>query len=69
MRLLGTAPADQMDIRRAAWVARCVGRSQAAPLTLDALTALAATLTPHRMQHGSRPAEAGRLPRRLSFPR
>jgi CRP-like cAMP-binding protein len=43
-RLLGTAAAGEMAIRQAAWVARCVGRGEAAPLTSEALTALAATL-------------------------
>jgi CRP/FNR family transcriptional regulator, cAMP and macrophage regulator len=53
MRLLGTAPADEMAIRHAAWVARCVGRGEAAPLTPEALTALAATLKQHRLERGS----------------
>jgi CRP-like cAMP-binding protein len=53
MRLLGPAPADQMAIRQAAWVARCVGRGEAAPLTPDALTALAATLHQDRLQRGA----------------
>ena len=41
-RLLGQAPAEEAAIRQAAWVARCVGRGDAAPLTPDALPALAA---------------------------
>jgi CRP-like cAMP-binding protein len=53
MRLLGPAPADEMAIRQAAWVARCVGRGEAAPLTPDALTALAATLHQDRLQRGA----------------
>lgn len=53
MRMLGTAPADEMAIRQAAWVARCVGRGEAAPLTPEALTALAATLKQHRTERGS----------------
>jgi CRP-like cAMP-binding protein len=53
MRLLGTAPADDMAIRHAAWVARCVGRGEATPLTPEALTALAATLKQHRAERGS----------------
>jgi CRP/FNR family transcriptional regulator, cAMP and macrophage regulator len=53
MRLLGTAPTDEMAIRQAAWVARCVGRGEAAPLTPEALTALAATLKQHRTERGS----------------
>jgi len=53
MRMLGTAPADEMAIRQAAWVARCVGRGEAAPLTADAVNALAATLKQHRVERGS----------------
>jgi CRP-like cAMP-binding protein len=62
MRLLGPAQADEMAIRQAAWVARCVGRGEAAPLTPEAVTALAATLHQDRVQrgtvvfHGGRPA-------------
>jgi hypothetical protein len=37
MRLLGQTPAEEAAIRQAAWVARCVGRGDAAPLTPDAL--------------------------------
>jgi CRP-like cAMP-binding protein len=63
MRLLGPAQADEMAIRQAAWVARC----EAAPLTPDALTALAATLHQDRVQrgtvvfHGGRPASGVRI--------
>lgn len=53
MRLLGTVPVDEAAIRQAAWVARCVGRGEAAPLTPDALTALAATLKQDRLQRGT----------------
>jgi CRP/FNR family transcriptional regulator, cAMP and macrophage regulator len=53
MRLLGTASADEMAIRHAAWVARCVGRGDSAPLTPDALTRLAATLQQNRLSRGS----------------
>lgn len=53
MRMLGTAQADDMAIRRAAWVARCVGRGGAAPLTTGALTALAATLRQDRVDRGA----------------
>lgn len=53
MRLLGTATEDETAIRRAAWVARCVGRGEAAPLTPEAVTALAATLKQHRAERGS----------------
>lgn len=44
MRLLGTGPAAELAIRQAAWVARCVGRGAAAPLSQEDLAALAATL-------------------------
>jgi CRP/FNR family transcriptional regulator, cAMP and macrophage regulator len=53
MRLRGTASAEEMAIRRAAWVARCVGRGDVAPLTAEAVTALAATLTQHSFTRGS----------------
>lgn len=53
MRLLGTAPAEEAAIRQAAWVARCVGRGDAAPLTPQALTALAATLKQRHLPRGS----------------
>lgn len=41
---IGAGSPDELAIRQAAWVARCVGRGQAAPLTADDLIALAATL-------------------------
>jgi CRP/FNR family transcriptional regulator, cAMP and macrophage regulator len=53
VRLLGTATADEMAVRHAAWVARCVGRGEAAPLPPEALTALAATLKQHRIERGA----------------
>jgi len=52
-RLLGwTRPSGPNDaaIRRAAWVARCVGRGDTAPLTADAVTALAITLRHHQVE-------------------
>lgn len=67
MRLLGAATADEMAIRQAAWVARCVGRGDTAPLTPDALTALAATLKQDRLDRGAvvfrggQPANAVRI--------
>lgn len=45
---------DDAVVRQAAWVARCVGRGDAAPLHPDDVTALAATL-------GIRPYRAGAL--------
>lgn len=44
MRLLGSGSAADLAIRQAAWIARCVGRGDAAPLDADDLTALAAGL-------------------------
>lgn len=52
MRLLGTGPAAEMAIRQAAWVARCVGRGEAAPLSQDDVTALAATLRTRAVERG-----------------
>ncbi len=52
MRLLGTGPAAEMAIRQAAWVARCVGRGEAAPLSHDDVTALAATLRTRTFERG-----------------
>jgi CRP-like cAMP-binding protein len=45
LRLLGQdQPETDARIRQAAWIARCVGRGEAAPLTPADLTALATTL-------------------------
>lgn len=52
MRLLGTGPAAEMAIRQAAWVARCVGRGEAAPLSQDDVAALAATLRTRAVERG-----------------
>lgn len=52
-RLLGGADAADGRIREAAWVARCVGRGEAAPLTPDDLTALAQTLQPRDYPRGA----------------
>jgi CRP-like cAMP-binding protein len=49
-----------LAVRHAAWVARCVGRGDAAPLTPEALTALAATLKQHRAERGSVIFQGGR---------
>jgi CRP-like cAMP-binding protein len=53
IRLLGTASEHETAIRRAAWVAHCVGRGKTSPLTPEAVTALAATLGEHRAERGS----------------
>ncbi|WP_033288076.1 Crp/Fnr family transcriptional regulator [Amycolatopsis jejuensis] len=53
MRLLGTGPAAGMAIRQAAWVARCVGRGEAAPLGSADVDALAASLRTRTYQRGA----------------
>ena len=53
MRLLGTGSAAEMAIRQAAWVARCVGRGEAAPLRPEDVTALAATLHTRAVERGA----------------
>ena len=52
MRLLGTGPAADMAIRQAAWVARCVGRGESAPLGPADVDALAATLRTRTYERG-----------------
>ncbi len=42
--LPGSGGAEEAQIRQAAWVARCVGRGQSAPLRQEDVTALASTL-------------------------
>ena len=44
----GESPHD-MQVRHAAWVARCVGRGPAAPLSPDDVAALAGIVLPHRL--------------------
>ncbi|GGM62876.1 transcriptional regulator [Longimycelium tulufanense] len=53
MRLLGAAGQEEAAIRQAAWVARCVGRGESAPLTPEAVAALAHTLKQHRVERGT----------------
>ncbi|SFD84684.1 cAMP-binding domain of CRP or a regulatory subunit of cAMP-dependent protein kinases [Actinopolyspora alba] len=53
VRALGPGDEAQLAVRQAAWVARCVGRGEAAPLRPDDLTALATFL---RTRHVSRHA-------------
>jgi CRP-like cAMP-binding protein len=43
----------EVQIRQAAWVARCVGRGQSAPLRSDDVTALASTLAVRTLGPGS----------------
>ncbi|NIJ11911.1 CRP-like cAMP-binding protein [Saccharomonospora amisosensis] len=52
MRLLGSGHPAEDAIRQAAWVARCVGRGEAAPLTHDDVGALAATLRSRVYERG-----------------
>lgn len=52
MELLGGGTPVDPAIRQAAWVARCVGRGRARPLTADDLTALAAHLRTVRYPEG-----------------
>lgn len=52
IRLLGGGAPQDAAVRQAAWVARCVGRGESAPLTADALIALAATLRQHQVERG-----------------
>ena len=47
------AGVSEAQIRQAAWVARCVGRGQAAPLRPDDVTALASTLAVRTFPQGS----------------
>jgi CRP/FNR family transcriptional regulator, cAMP and macrophage regulator len=48
----GSAEAADAQIRQAAWVARCVGRGESAPLRQEDVTALAATLSVCRFPPG-----------------
>jgi CRP-like cAMP-binding protein len=51
VELLGSQPSD-VRVREAAWVARCVGRGDLAPLTADDITALADTLESRTLKPG-----------------
>lgn len=51
MRLLPQRDVDAA-VRHAAWVARCVGRGESAPLTSEDVSALAATLQPRAVAPG-----------------
>lgn len=54
IRLLGGGHrAQDMQVRQAAWVARCVGRGESAPLLPGDLTALANTLQTRSVPNGS----------------
>lgn len=53
VRLLGAESPDELAIRQAAWVARCVGRGEMSPLAPQDLAALASTLTCRRFPRGA----------------
>lgn len=52
MRLLGAGASSDVAIRQAAWVARCVGRGDTAPLGALDVDALAATLRTRTYERG-----------------
>lgn len=58
-RLVPAAGPSEAQIRQAAWVARCVGRGQAAPLRAEDVTALASTLAVRTFAPGSLIFRAG----------
>lgn len=62
MRLLGPGDANELTIRQAAWVARCVGRGEAAPPTSDDLTALAKYLHTSDLARGELVFRSGSAP-------
>lgn len=62
LRLLGGGSPDEMAIRQAAWVARCVGRGEAAPFTPDDLSALAASLQTTTYERGAVVFRGGAAP-------
>lgn len=53
MRLLGSGQPAELAIRQAAWVARCVGRGETAPLSQGDVSALAATLRTRTYERGA----------------
>jgi CRP/FNR family transcriptional regulator, cAMP and macrophage regulator len=52
-RLLGAGRPGDMRIREAAWIARCVGRGEVAPLTPADLKALASSVQTRRLRPGA----------------
>ncbi|MEO3784080.1 Crp/Fnr family transcriptional regulator [Actinocorallia sp. B10E7] len=60
-RLLG-GPAHDAQIREAAWIARCVGRGEAAPLTPEDLATLAQVLRTRTYPPGTRIFPSGQIP-------
>jgi CRP/FNR family transcriptional regulator, cAMP and macrophage regulator len=59
-QLLGWRQVDPAAVRAAAWVARCVGRGEAAPLRPQDLAALATYLRPRELAPGEVAFAAGR---------
>ena len=59
-QLLGWRQVDPAAVRAAAWVARCVGRGEAAPLRQQDLAALATYLRPRELAPGEVAFAAGR---------
>ncbi|MFC7344761.1 Crp/Fnr family transcriptional regulator [Saccharopolyspora griseoalba] len=62
MELLGPGEAAEMAIRQAAWVARCVGRGNSAPLGTEDLTALAHFLRTRELARGELLFDGGEAP-------
>ncbi len=62
LRLLGGGSPDELAIRQAAWVARCVGRGQAAPFSTADLSALAAGLRTITVERGAMVFRGGAAP-------
>lgn len=62
MRLLGGGTPDELAIRQAAWVARCVGRGEAAPFSSEDLSALAAGLRTTTFERGAVVFRGGSAP-------
>lgn len=58
-RLLPATAASEAQIRQAAWVARCVGRGESAPLRAEDVTALASALEVRTFAPGSVVFRAG----------
>lgn len=62
VRLLGEGESAELAIRQAAWVARCVGRGESAPLGTDDVTALATFLRSRDLARGELLFEGGSAP-------
>jgi CRP/FNR family transcriptional regulator, cAMP and macrophage regulator len=60
VRLLGTDSQGDVRIREAAWIARCVGRGQVAPLAQEDLVALAVSLDARHLERGGAVFTGGR---------